>query len=266
MNFAAVSGGTGSPAGLSLAPPGKVGDQAFRLLTWLMAMMVLALLVLLGWTLRKGSALSLSKFGWDFFAQSDWNPVSEVFGAYTFIFGTFVSSFVGLLIALPLSLGTAIYLTELAPGWVRQPAISMIEMLAAIPSVVLGSLGHLRVGAVAAEGPYPLLLKYFGFLPFFRGPTTGFCMLSASVLIAIMILPIITSIAREVFRAVPDSQREAAFALGATRWEVTRLAVLRYSVRGIFGAAMLGLGRALGETMAVTMVIGNSDKISVSLF
>jgi phosphate transport system permease protein len=115
------------------------------------------------------------------------------------------------------------------------------------------------------DGPYPLLLKYAGFLPFFRRPATGFCILSAAVVIAIMILPIITTIAREVFRAVPDSQREAAFALGATRWEVTRLAVLRYSTRGIFGAAMLGLGRALGETMAVTMVIGNSDQFSLSL-
>ena len=183
----------------------------------------------------------------------------------TFIYGTFVSSFLALVIALPLSLGTAVYLTELAPGWVRQPAISMIEMLAAIPSVVLGVWGIFVMVPWLRDGPYPLLLKYFGFLPFFRGPTTGFCILSAAVLIAIMILPIITSIAREVFRAVPDSQREAAFALGATRWEVTRLAVLRYSVRGVFGAAMLGLGRALGETMAVTMVIGNSDKISASL-
>jgi phosphate transport system permease protein len=266
MNFAAVSGGTGSPAGLSLAPPGKFGNNVFRLLTWLMAMMVLALLLLLGWTLQKGSALSLTKFGWDFFAQSDWNPVSEVFGAYTFIFGTFVSSFVGLLIALPLSLGTAVYLTELAPGWVRQPAISMIEMLAAIPSVVFGLWGMRVLVPWLQNGPYPLLQKYLGFLPFFQGPIHGRCMLSAAIIIAIMILPIITSIAREVFRAVPDSQREAAYALGATRWEVTRLAVLRYSVRGIFGAAMLGLGRALGETMAVTMVIGNADESSWSLF
>ena len=163
MNFAAVSGETGSPAGLSLAPPGKFGNKAFRLLTWLMAMMVLALLVLLGWTLQKGSALSLTKFGWDFFAQSDWNPVSGNFGAYTFIFGTFVSSFVGLLIALPLSLGTAVYLTELAPGWVRQPAISMIEMLAAIPSVVFGLWGMRRARAVVAERSVSAAAEVFGF-------------------------------------------------------------------------------------------------------
>jgi len=265
MNSAAVSGSTGAHERIALAPPGKAGDKIFRLVTWLMAMMVLVLLALVGWTLCSGSSLSLSKFGWGFFVHSNWDPVNGDFGALTFIFGTFVSAFIALLIAVPLGLGTAIYLTELAPGWVRQPAISMIEMLAAIPSVVLGVWGIFVMGPWLRDGPYPLLLKYFGFLTFFHGPTTGFCILSASVLIAIMILPIITSVAREVFRAVPDSQREAAFALGATRWEVTRLAVLRYSVRGIFGAAMLGLGRALGETMAVMMVIGNSDKITASL-
>ncbi len=265
MSAVAVSKGAGAPLGIGPAQAGKLGDRAFRLVTWLMAMVVLVLLALVGWTLCKGSALSLGKFGWGFFAHSNWDPVNGDFGALTFIFGTFVSAFIALLIAVPLGLGTAIYLTELAPGWVRQPAISMIEMLAAIPSVVLGVWGIFVLVPWLREGPYPLLLKYFGFLPFFRGPTTGFCILSASVLIAIMILPIITSIAREVFRAVPDAQREAAFALGATRWEVTRLAVLRYSVRGIFGAAILGLGRALGETMAVMMVIGNSDKITASL-
>ncbi len=251
---------------MTLAPPGKLGDQAFRFLTWLMALMVLVLLVLLGWTLRKGSALSLDKFGWAFLFQSDWNPVTGVFGAYTSIFGTFVTSFAGLLIALPLSLATAVYLTELAPGWVRQPAISMIEMLAAIPSVVFGLWGMRVLVPWLQGGPYIVLNQYLGFLPFFKGPIHGRCLLSAAIIIAIMILPIITSITREVFRAVPDSQREAAFALGATRWEVTRLAVLRHSVRGIFGAAMLGLGRALGEAMAVTMVIGNADNSSWSLF
>ena len=266
MNAAAVSGKAGSPAGLALAPPGKAGDKFFRLLTWLMAMMVVVLLALVGCTLWHGSKLAVAKFGWHFFVHSNWDPVNGDFGALPFIFGTFVSSFLGLLIALPLSLATAVYLTELAPGWVRQPAISMIEMLAAIPSVVFGLWGALVLVPWLQQGPYPLLMKYFGFLPFFQGRSYGPCMFSAAVIIAIMILPIITSISREVFRAVPDSQREAAFALGATRWEVTRLAVLRYSTRGIFGAAMLGLGRALGETMAVTMVIGNRPEISKLLF
>jgi phosphate transport system permease protein len=265
MNSAAVSGKNGSSARIALAPPGKAGDKVFRLLTWLMAMMVLVLLALVGWTLCKGSAPSMTKFGWHFFNRSNWDPVSGDFGALTFIYGTFISSFIGLLIALPLSLATAVYLTELAPGWVRQPAISMIEMLAAIPSVVIGLWGIVVLVPWLRDGPYPLLLKHFAFLRIFGGPTTGFCIFTAAAIIAIMILPIITSISREVLRAVPDSQREAAFALGATRWEVTRLAVLRYSTRGIFGAAMLGLGRALGETMAVTMVIGNADVISTSL-
>jgi phosphate transport system permease protein len=261
MNSAALSGKTG----LALAPPGKTGNNLFRLLTWLMAMMVLVLLALVGWTLFHGSRLALAKFGGHFLVHSNWDPVNGDFGALPFILGTFVSSFLGLLIALPLSLGTAVYLTEMAPRWVRQPAISMIEMLAAIPSVVFGVWAYLTMVPWLRDGPYRLLSRLAGFLPLFHGPTTGFCILSAAVVIAIMILPIITTISREVFRAVPDSQREAAFALGATRWEVTRLAVLRYSTRGIFGAAMLGLGRALGETMAVTMVIGNSDQFSISL-
>jgi phosphate transport system permease protein len=251
---------------MALAPPGRAADNAFRLLTWLMAMCVLVLLLLVAWTLSKGAHLSIAKFGWHFFVGSKWNPVTGDFGALPFIIGTFVSSFIALLIALPLSLATAVYLTELAPGWVRQPAISVIEMLAAIPSVVFGVWGLFVMVPWLRDGPYPLLQRAFGFLPLFQGRIYGNCVLSAGVILAIMILPIITSISREVFRAVPGSQREAVFALGATRWEVTRLAVLRYSTRGIFGAAMLGLGRALGETMAVMMVIGNRPQVPKSLF
>jgi phosphate transport system permease protein len=249
-----------------LAPPSKAGDAAFKLLTWSMAMMVFVLVALIGWELWQGSELSLRKFGWRFLIASEWDPVSGHFGALPFVFGTFVSSVLGLLIALPLSLATAIYLTELAPGWVRQPAVTLMEMLAAIPSVILGLWGIFVLVPWLRDHPFVLLQKVFGFLPIFRGHIYGASVLSAAVIIAIMIVPIITSISREVLRAVPDSQREAAFALGATRWEVTRLAVLKGSMRGIFGAAMLGLGRALGETMAVTMVIGNSPDISASLF
>jgi phosphate transport system permease protein len=251
--------------GLVLSPPSKTADAAFRFLTWCMAMMVLVLVFIVGWKLFQGSQLALQKFGWHFFVTSDWDPVSGDFGAVPFIFGTFVSSALGLMIALPLSLGTAVYLTELAPPWVRQPAISLIEMLAAIPSVILGLWGIFVMVPWLRDHPFAWLEKHLGFLPLFKGPVYGVSILSAAVIIAIMIVPIITSISREVFRAVPASQREAAFALGATRWEVTRLAVLRYSTRGIFGAAMLGLGRALGETMAVTMVIGNRPEISKSL-
>ncbi len=179
--------------------------------------------------------------------HSNWDPVNGDFGALPFIFGTFVSSLLGLMIALPLSLATAVYLTELAPGWVRQPAISLIEMLAAIPSVILGLWGmFVLVPWLRGPSRFRCCKNIFGFLPFFRGPIYGRCMLSAAVIIAIMILPIITSISREVFRAVPDSQREAAFALGATRWEVTRLAVLRVFDAGHFWSGHAGTGPGAG--------------------
>ncbi|HEY3857932.1 MAG TPA: phosphate ABC transporter permease subunit PstC [Verrucomicrobiae bacterium] len=267
---------TSSPSErVALSQPSQLGDAAFKLLTWFMAMMVFVLIIIIGLELFQGSRPSLSQFGLKFLAGTDWDPVNNQFGALPFIFGTFVSSLVGLAIALPLSLATAIYLTELAPSWIRHVAISLIEMLAAIPSVILG-LWAIFVMVPWLRGPgegmpgslyhvFPFLKKVFGFLPLFRGPIYGVSMLSAAIIIAIMIVPIITSISREVFRAVPENQREAAFALGATRWEVTRLAVLKSSKRGIFGAAMLGLGRALGETMAVTMVIGNRPDISTSL-
>jgi phosphate transport system permease protein len=258
--------GVQSRSAVTLSPPAKTADAVFRFLTWLMAMMVVVLIVIVGWKLFQGSRLALKTFGWHFFVTSDWDPVNDEFGAVPFIFGTFVSSAIGLLIALPLSLATAIYLTELAPAWVRQPAISLIEMLAAIPSVILGLWGIFVLVPWLRDYPFAIMKRFLGFIPLFQGPIYGVSILSAAVIIAIMIVPIITSISREVFRAVPVSQREAAVALGATRWEVTRLAVLRYSTRGIFGAAMLGLGRALGETMAVTMVIGNRPEISKSLF
>ncbi|MHB8523699.1 MAG: phosphate ABC transporter permease subunit PstC [Limisphaerales bacterium] len=249
-----------------LAPPSKAGDLVFRWLTWVMAMMVVALILLVGWELFLGSRLSLHKFGWRFLVRSDWDPVNESFGALPFIFGTFVSSLIGLVIALPLSVATAIYLTELAPRWLRQPVASLIEMLAAVPSVILGLWGIFVMVPWLRDHPFPVLKKLFGATPLFRGPIYGVSMLAAGIIMAIMILPIITSVSREILRSVPDLQREAAYALGATRWEVTRIAVLSYATRGIFGAAILGLGRALGETMAITMVIGNQAAISASLF
>ncbi len=254
------------PVARALPPPSKAGDTAFRWLTWTMAMVVVGLIALVGWKLFQGSHLSLHKFGGRFLVRSDWDPVNESFGALPFIFGTFVSSFIGLLIALPLSVGTAVYLTELAPLWLRQPVIMVIEMLAAIPSVILGFWGSTVMVPWLRDHPFPILKKLFGSTPLFQGPIYGVSMLAAGVILAIMILPIITSVSREILRSVPDLQREAAYALGATRWEVTRLAVLSYAKRGICGAAILGLGRALGETMAVTMVIGNRPEIAASLF
>lgn len=252
--------------GVWLKPPSRVGDCVFKGLTWLMAMAVLGLAVLVGIELYQGAQLGVRKFGWNFLGTSEWNPVTERFGAVPFIFGTLVSSILALCIATPLAVATAIYLTELAPFWVRQPVITLVEMLAAIPSVILGLWGIFVMVPFLRENIFPGLKAGLGFLPLFQGPIYGVGMLAAALVIAIMVLPIITSVSREILRSVPDLQREAAYALGATRWEVTRIAVLSYAKRGIFGAMILGLGRALGETMAVTMVIGNRPEVAISLF
>jgi phosphate transport system permease protein len=249
-----------------MAPPSRFADKAFEWLALAMALAVVALVLLVGWQLARGSSLAIRRFGFHFLATSTWDPVTEQFGALPFIYGTAVSSLIALIIAVPLSIATAIYLTELAPLWIRQPLISLIEMLAAIPSVILGLWGIFVMIPWLREYPFPLLEKIFAWTPFFRGPIYGVSMLAGGVIIAVMILPIITSVSREILRSVPNLQREAAYALGATRWEVTRIAVLSYARKGLFGAIVLGLGRALGETMAVTMVIGNTPQISASLF
>jgi len=197
---------------------------------------------------------------------SSWDPVQEEYGALPFIFGTVVSSLLALMIAVPLGVATAVFLTELAPPRIRQPIVSIIEMLAAIPSVIFGLWGIFVMIPWLRVHLFPWLQSVLGFLPLFKGPIYGVSMLAAAIVIAIMILPIITSVSREILRSVPDLQREAAYGLGATRWEVTRIAVLSYAKRGLYGAAILGLGRALGETMAVTMVIGNRPEIAASLF
>ncbi len=231
-----------------------------------MALSVVALIVLIGHELAQGSRLALHKFGWHFLVSSDWDPVNEQYGAVPFIFGTLVSSLLALLIAVPISLATAIYLTELAPLWLRQPLIMFIELLAAVPSVILGLWGIFVMVPWLRNYLFPWLQNTLGFLPFFKGPIYGVSMLAGGIIVAIMIIPIITSVSREILRSVPGLQREAAYALGATRWEVTRIAVLSYAKKGLFGAVILGLGRALGETMAVTMVIGNRPEIAKSLF
>jgi phosphate transport system permease protein len=253
-------------APMKMAPPSRFGDKAFEWLTLGMALVVILLVFLIGWQLARGSSLAIQKFGFRFLTTSTWDPVAENFGALPFIYGTLVSSFIALLIAVPLSIATAVYLTELAPVWIRQPIVSLIEMLAAIPSVILGLWGIFVMIPWLRDYPFPLLKRLFGWTPFFTGPIYGPSMLAGGIIIAIMILPIITSVSREILRSVPDLQREAAYALGATRWEVTRIAVLSYARKGLFGAVILGLGRALGETMAVTMVIGNTPQIAASLF
>jgi phosphate transport system permease protein len=243
----------------------RFGDSAFKWLTLLMALSVFALIALVGYELAKGSHLALAKFGWHFLGSSTWDPVNEQFGALPFIFGTLVSSAIALLIAVPLSIATAVYLTELAPQWLRQPLTLFIELLAAVPSVILGFWGLIVMVPWLRDHVFGKLKATLGFLPFFQGPNYGTSMLAAGIILAIMVVPIVTSVSREILRSVPSLQREAAYALGATRWEVTRIAVLSYAKKGLFGAVILGLGRALGETMAVTMVIGNTPKIAASL-
>ncbi|HEY5911528.1 MAG TPA: phosphate ABC transporter permease subunit PstC [Verrucomicrobiae bacterium] len=243
-----------------------LGDRAFKVLTLVMALTVFALIVIVGYELAQGSHLALKKFGWRFLTSSEWDPVNERFGALPFIFGTVVSSVIALAIAVPLSIATAVYLNEIAPNWLRQPLTLFIELLAAVPSVILGLWGVFVMVPWCRVHLFPWLQSALGYLPFFKGPIHGVSMLAGGMIIAIMILPIITSVSREVMRAVPGVQREAAYALGATPWEVTRIAVLGYAKTGLFGAAILGLGRALGETMAVTMVIGNRPDIAASLF
>src|SRR5436190_17414274 len=264
----ATAASTAPPTGLreqNLAQR-RLGDRAFQWLTLLMALSVFVLIVLTGYQLAHGSQLALHKFGWRFLASSEWDPVNEQFGALPFVFGTLVSSFIALLIAVPLSIATAVYLTELAPQCVRQPLTIFIELLAAVPSVILGLWGVFVMVPWLREHLFPALKGTLGFLPLFQGPIYGVSMLAGGIIIAIMIVPIITSVSREILRSVPGLQREAAYALGATRWEVTRIAVLSYAKKGLFGAVILGLGRALGETMAVTMVIGNRPEVAASLF
>src|SRR3954470_13422700 len=243
-----------------------LGDRMFKWLTLLTALTVFVLIFIIGCELAKGSHLALRKFGWSFITSSNWGPVNEQFGAWPFIFGTLVSSAIALIIAVPLSIATAVYLTELAPPWLRNILTLFIELLAAVPGVIRGLWGIFVMVPWLRENLFPWLQKAFGFVPLFSGPIYGVSMLAGGIIIAIMIVPIITSVSREILRSVPGLQREAAYALGATRWEVTRIAVLSYAKKGLFGAVILGLGRALGETMAVTMVIGNRPEIAKSLF
>lgn len=242
------------------------GDQVYRAVLIGFAVSVLLLLLLIAYELTREAQLSIARFGWRFLVDREWDPVFEQFGALSFIWGTVVSSLLALLIATPVSLGIAIYLSELAPIWIRTPVSFLVELLAAIPSVIYGLWGIFVLAPWLRQYVQPPLAKHLGFLPFFQGPMFGVGMLAGAVILAIMIVPTITAISRDVMRVVPDAQREAAIALGATRWETTRMAVLPYARSGIFGAVILGLGRALGETMAVTMVIGNRPEISLSLF
>ncbi len=230
------------------------------------ALSVLAIVVLVVVELVTRSRLSLSQFGWKFFVQSVWDPVSGEFGALPFIYGTLVSSVLALVLAVPLSIGVAIYINEMCPRALKRLLSFMVELLAAIPSVIYGLWAIFVLAPLLRLYIEPWLGRYLGWTGLFTGPAYGIGMLAAGVILAIMILPIIASITREVMLAVPQSQREGMLALGATRWEMLRTGVLRNARSGIIGGIILGLGRALGETMAVTMVIGNTPQIVKSLF
>lgn len=253
-------------APLAHASSGELPDRLFKAAMVACGLAVVGVLLLIVYELVTRSTLSWHAFGFKFFAVSEWDPVNEQFGALPFIYGTVVSSILALIIAVPLSIGVAVFTTEMCPKALRGPLSFFVELLAAIPSVIYGLWGIFVMVPILSQYFQPVLRKLFGWSGLFEGPLYGYSMLAAGVILAIMIIPIVSSITREVLAVVPQHQREAALALGATRWEMIRIGVLRNARAGIVGAIILGLGRALGETMAVTMVIGNRPEIAKSLF
>ncbi len=243
----------------------RKGDEIAYLVTFASALSIILITGLLVQHLWIDSALARHAFGWHFLYTSAWDPVQNRFGALPFIYGTVVTSTLALLISVPIGIGAAIFLAELAPRKLSNVLTFMIELLAAVPSVIFGLLGIFVLLPILQNYVVPVIQKFFGFLPLFAGAFHGVSYFSASVVLSIMIVPFIVSISREVLLAVPQSQREAMMALGATKWDVTWRAVVPYAIRGIFGSIFLALARALGETMAVTMVIGNVPAISKSL-
>jgi phosphate transport system permease protein len=257
---------TPGPSRFGRGGSARLPDTGFRVATLLAAVVVPLILVLLGIQLSANSALSLGTFGLGFITGTTWDVVHAVYGALPFIAGTLESSFIALLIATPVGLLTAIFLAEFAPRWLRVPLTFLIELLAAIPSVVIGLWGVFVLSPFLRDTIEKWIVDTLGWIPFLSGPTFGIGLFTAGVILAIMILPTIVSISRQVISTVPISQREAMLALGGTRWETVRKAVIPYARSGIIGAVILGLGRALGETMAVTMVIGNAQTIPTRLF
>jgi phosphate transport system permease protein len=241
------------------------GDSIFKGITICFALSILFILLLMVYEMGSESFPSIRQFGLKFITSSTWDAVAEDFGALPFIYGSVISSLLALLLATPLSVGTAIFVTEISQKRIGGIISALVELLAAIPSVIYGLWGVLVMAPWLQRTVQPFLIDHFGYLPFFQGAPYGVSMMAAVFILMIMIVPIITSISKEVLMAIPQSQREAAVALGATRWEMIRMAVLPYGRSGILGAVILGLGRAIGETMAVTMVIGNTPQISLSL-
>jgi len=245
----------------------RLADRIFRRSVQGFGVALGLTLFVMAFFLFQASLPALENRSWfSFLTQSSWDPVQDVYGALPVIFGTLVSSLLALLIAFPLSVSVALFLIEIAPSFLKKTVGFLIEMLAAIPSVVFGLWGVFVLVPFLRKNIQPFMIEHLGFIPLFEGPAFGVGMFAAGLILAIMILPTISSLAKEVFQAIPTQQREAALALGATRWEMIKLAVLASSRGGLFAAMVLGLGRALGETMAVTMVIGNRSQITASLF
>jgi phosphate transport system permease protein len=251
---------------LNAKSSGKGPDGVFAILMVICAMSIFAIVLLILYVLIANSKMSIHAFGFGFFKGTNWDPVNGDFGALPFIFGTVVSSLLAVVMAVPLALLVAIFLLEICPTFLRGPISFLTELLAAIPSVVYGLWGVFVLVPIMRDQAGPVLEKYLGWTGLFTEPNFGPNMFTASVILAIMIFPVISSISRDVMRVVPASQREAALALGATRWEMIRISILRNSRIGIVGSVILGLGRALGETMAVTMVIGNHPDMVKNLF
>jgi len=249
----------------AISPTGNTGDAVFRFLMLLVALLMVGIVLAMVIALASESMLSLRQFGFRFLTSRDWNPVKGEFGALPFLWGTIASSIIALLISVPFSIGIAIFLVEQAPRYIARPVGFLVELLAAIPSVVYGVWGIFVLAPILRNYVEPGLAKWFSWIPLFSGSITGYGLLTGGIILAIMVTPIISAVVRDVLAAVPGSQREAALALGATKWEMIRV-VLVNGMPGITGAVILGLGRALGETMAVTMVIGNRPEISFSLF
>ena len=245
-----------------------IGDSIYRWTITAFALCIPILLLFIALEVGTAAWPALKTFGLSFLFTSDWDPPHNVFGAAPAIYGTVISSIIALIIATPLALGVAIFLSEFAPNWLRQPVAFLVDLLAAIPSVVYGLWGIFVLQPLLRDHVMPFLagLPLIGQSALFEGPAYGPSMLGAGLILAIMVLPFISAVSREVLMAVPRSQREAALALGATKWEMIADAVVPYARSGIIGGIILGLGRALGETMAVTMLIGNVHKISASLF
>ena len=246
------------------------GDFLFRNISRIFAFLVLCILAAIIVSLIVGSYPAIKKFQFGFTLSTQWNPVTQEFGALPAIFGTLVSSFIAMLIAIPVSFGIALFLTELCPVWLKRPLGTAIELLAAIPSIIYGMWGLFVFAPIFAERVQPWLKTYLGGLPLagalFQGPPMGIGTLTAGLILAIMVIPFIAAVMRDVFEIVPHTLKESAYALGATTWEVVWRVVLPYTKAGVVAGVMLGLGRALGETMAVTFVIGNSHNLNASLF